>query len=75
VIGRMSECDITIPDTNVSRRHAEIRSSGTGFVGGRPRLHQRHARQRRTARVRTEKRLADGDIISVGATHLRFEAS
>ena len=30
-IGRLPECDIVIPDTNVSRRHAEIRPTIEGF--------------------------------------------
>ena len=31
-IGRLPECDITLDDPNVSRRHAEIRPRGDGFV-------------------------------------------
>lgn len=32
VIGRSRECDIVLGDTNVSRRHAEIRPAGTGWT-------------------------------------------
>ena len=73
VIGRMSECDITIPDTNVSRRHAQIRPSGSGFSIAD--LGSTNGTLVNGERLVTEKRLADGDIISVGASHLRFEAS
>jgi hypothetical protein len=31
-IGRMPECDLNLSDANVSRKHAEIRRQGTGFV-------------------------------------------
>jgi hypothetical protein len=32
VIGRSSDCDIQLPDPNVSRRHAEIRQDGDSFL-------------------------------------------
>ena len=32
VIGRSRECDVVLEDSNVSRRHAEIRPSGTGWT-------------------------------------------
>lgn len=32
VLGRSRECDIVLGDTNVSRRHAEIRAHGSGWV-------------------------------------------
>ena len=31
-IGRLPSCDIPVPDPNVSRKHAEIRPSGDGYV-------------------------------------------
>ena len=72
LIGRMPDCDITLADPNVSRRHAEVRPFGTGFllvdlgstngtrVNGNP---------------VSERQLVAGDIINVGATALRFDAS
>ena len=69
-IGRLSECDISIEDPNVSRRHAEIRRDGDGFrlvdlgstngtrVNGLP--------------VRDHV-LASGDVVTVGVTSVRFE--
>lgn len=71
-IGRLPECTITLNDPNVSRRHAEIRPSGAGYritdlgstngtlVNGR-RIH--------------EHQLADGDVLTFGATQITFVES
>jgi pSer/pThr/pTyr-binding forkhead associated (FHA) protein len=32
VIGRLPDCDVVLPDTNVSRRHARIYRDGTDVV-------------------------------------------
>jgi hypothetical protein len=32
VIGRSKDCDIQVPDPNVSRRHAEVRRDGDGYL-------------------------------------------
>ncbi len=32
VLGRSKECDIHVPDPNVSRRHAELRQEGSAYV-------------------------------------------
>lgn len=70
VIGRLPECDLVVADSNVSRRHAELKRAGDGInivdlgstngtrVNGQP--------------VR-EHRLADGDKITVGSTSIVFE--
>ena len=73
IIGRMSECDVTVNDTNVSRRHAEVRTSGTSHVVVD--LGSTNGTLVNGERVVSERLIADGDIISVGSTHLRFEAS
>jgi len=31
VLGRSRDCDVTVDDANVSREHAELRSSGAGW--------------------------------------------
>jgi hypothetical protein len=71
-IGRLPSCDIPVPDPNVSRKHAEIRPSGNGYVvvdlgstNGTP----------VNGTTVTERKLTDGDVIAVGTTRLRFEAS
>src|SRR5262249_27462482 len=69
VLGRSKECDVQVPDPNVSRRHAEVRHEGATFtlvdldstngieVGGR--------RLRRLA-------LEDGTRFTLGSTEIVF---
>ncbi len=71
VVGRSTECDITLPDPTVSRRHALIvlrvdrhvllddRSMNGTFLNGQ--------------RVQ-ESELANGDMIELGSIQLRFVA-
>ena len=71
-IGRLPECDIVLSDPNVSRRHAEVRRRGNEFVVVD--LGSTNGTKVNGGGVR-ERRLADGDDITVGGTHIRFEAS
>ena len=71
-IGRLPECDVVLADPNVSRRHAEVRRAGTGFVVVD--LGSTNGTKVNGAGVK-ERRLADGDEITVGGTKIRFEAS
>ena len=71
-VGRMPECDIVLADHNVSRRHAEVRRQDGGFVVVD--LGSTNGTKVNGAGVR-ERRLADGDEITVGASTLRFETS
>jgi len=71
-LGRSPECDIVLTDTNVSRRHAEVRPTPDGFalvdlgstngckVNGVPAVH---------------RDLRDGDELTVGHTRILFQAS
>jgi hypothetical protein len=72
-IGRSRECDIVLADTNVSRRHAELRPLGDGWSitdlgstngvrvnGGDVRPNEPHA-------------LQTGDRVDVGTVDARFE--
>jgi FhaA, N-terminal domain/FHA domain len=71
-IGRLADCEIVLEDPNASRRHAEIRPDGDGYVvtdlgstngtlvNGQP---------------IDRRRLNDGDVVTIGAHNLRFEAS
>lgn len=72
VLGRLTECDVVLADPNVSRRHAEIRRDGTGFTIVD--LGSTNGTRVNGAGVR-ERRLADGDQITVGSTTLRFETT
>jgi hypothetical protein len=72
-IGRLPECTIVLNDPNTSRRHAEIRRGlqGTTVVD----LGSTNGTKVNGQRITSEHTLAAGDIITVGNTHLRFEAS
>ncbi|MFZ8996865.1 MAG: FhaA domain-containing protein [Ilumatobacteraceae bacterium] len=73
VIGRLTECAITIHDGNVSRRHAQIQRAGNVFTISD--LGSTNGTFLNSERLTAEHRLTDGDIIAVGPVHLRFEAS
>jgi pSer/pThr/pTyr-binding forkhead associated (FHA) protein len=71
VLGRDAECDVVVPGTDVSRRHAEIvptpagyrvvdRSTNGTFVNGE--------------RVAGQRLLARGDVIRIGDEQFRFYA-
>lgn len=71
VVGRSRECQVVLGDSNVSRRHAEIRPSGAGWtiadlgstngiqVNGRP--------------ANGAVPLASGDRVELGTVPMRFE--
>jgi hypothetical protein len=71
-IGRTPDCDVVLSDTNVSRRHAEVRRKGEDFV--LLDLGSTNGSKVNGARV-SERALTDGDEITLGKTLLRFEAS
>jgi hypothetical protein len=70
-IGRLASCDITIADPNASRRHAEVRSLGRGFVVVD--LGSTNGTLVNGLVIDGDRPLHDGDVISVGSTDLRFE--
>jgi hypothetical protein len=70
-IGRLPECTITLNDPNVSRRHAEIRPGNEIVIAD---LGSTNGTKVNGLRIDGERVLTDGDIISLGSTHLRFEA-
>jgi hypothetical protein len=71
-IGRATECEVRVADTSVSRRHAEVRATGDGWAVAD--LGSTNGTKVNGA-VITDRKLKDGDTISVGDTHLRFESS
>lgn len=72
-IGRLPECTLALNDPNVSRQHSEVRPAGSGYV--LVDLGSTNGTKVNGVRIVGEHRLGDGDIVSVGSTHLRFEAS
>lgn len=73
VIGRLPECDVVLADPNASRRHVEVRLAGSGYVATD--LNSTNGTTVNGQRICVDHPLADGDVIIVGATRLRFEAS
>ena len=71
-IGRLPECDVTLPDPNVSRHHAEIHPRGEGFV--LVDLGSTNGSKVNGVRV-SERELRDGDELAFGNNHLVFHAS
>ena len=71
-IGRLPECDIVLTDTNVSRRHAEIRPTVDGFA--LVDLGSTNGCRVNGVQV-TNRPLRDGDELTVGNTRLVFQAS
>ncbi len=72
VVGRLPECEVVLSDSNVSRRHAELRRKGDGvFVTD---LGSTNGTRVNGVPIR-EQLLASGDEISVGSTRLIFEMS
>jgi hypothetical protein len=69
VIGRSKDCDIRLTDPNVSRRHAEIRPDGDGYVVVD--LDSTNGIEVDGRRVK-ELTLADGDRFTLGTTEVSF---
>ncbi|MCB1247777.1 MAG: DUF3662 and FHA domain-containing protein [Acidimicrobiales bacterium] len=69
-IGRMPDNDITIADSNVSRKHAEIRPVDGGYA--LVDLGSTNGCRVNGVRV-TERRLADGDELAFGNIRLVFQ--
>ena len=72
VIGRLSSCDISLGDPQVSRRHAEVRRDAEGFCVFD--LASTNGTSVNGAPVR-ERRLSDGDELRIGSATIRFESS
>ena len=69
VLGRSKECDVQVPDSNVSRRHAELRQEGSSWWVVD--LDSTNGLEVNGKRVQRAK-LADGDTITLGSTDLVF---
>jgi hypothetical protein len=72
VLGRSTDCDIPLPDPNVSRHHAELRQDGTTYwIVDLDSTNGTEVNGERATRARLE----DGDRITLGSTELVFERS
>lgn len=72
IIGRLPDCAVALDDRRASRHHAEVRPYGDGFL--LVDLGSMNGTTLNGAAVKQQE-LADGDVIGVGSTTLRFEAS
>jgi len=71
-IGRLPDCAIALSDSQVSRHHAEVRKAEHGFAVVD--LDSLNGTMVNGVVVR-DQTLADGDVISVGETAIRYEES
>lgn len=72
VIGRTAECDVTLDDANVSRRHAEIRPEAEGFAL----VDLGSTNGSYVNGVRIDHRVLNhGDVLTFGNSRCTFEAS
>lgn len=72
-IGRLPECSLVLGDANVSRRHAEIRSSGANSDYLVTDLGSTNGTRVNGVPVTTSQVLRDGDDLTVGNTTIHFE--
>jgi hypothetical protein len=70
-IGRFTDNDIVLDDTDVSRHHAVITDTGTGFV--LTDLRSTNGVEAQGHRIRGSATLAEGDRIRIGGYELTFE--
>ena len=70
VVGRLSSCDIVLPDVNVSREHAAFVSEGDGWAIED--LKSTNGTLVNGVPLRQMTRLRDGDVIGVGVTELVY---
>jgi hypothetical protein len=69
VLGRSKDCDIQVPDPNVSRRHAELRQEGaTYWLIDLDSTNGVEVRGRRVKRLKLE----DGTRFTIGSTEITF---
>ncbi len=70
-LGRSPDCDLVLPDDDVSREHAAFEKRWQGvFVRD---LGSKNGVQMEGQKIRGERRLRHGDVMLVGTTQLRVE--
>ena len=73
VIGRSSSCDIHVPDSEMSRRHAEVSSHDDGVVVRD--LGSTNGTSVNGSMISSPTTLAAGDVITVGSTEIGVVAT
>src|SRR4051794_9762186 len=71
VMGRSRDCDVVLEDPNVSRRHAELRPSGGGWIVND--LGSTNGIKVNGRRVQGPQSLRPGDVIELGTSRVTFE--
>lgn len=71
-LGRAAECEIRLADTSVSRRHAEVRATGDSWTVSD--LGSTNGTKVNGATI-ADRKLKDGDTISVGDSHIKYESN
>jgi pSer/pThr/pTyr-binding forkhead associated (FHA) protein len=71
-IGRDGSCQIQLPDTTVSRRHAQIVRQSDGYYASD--LESNNGTHVNDEEITTPRRLRHGDLVQVGTVALRFVA-
>ena len=71
VLGRSRDCDIVLTDSNVSRRHAEIRAEGSGWTVSD--LGSTNGVRVNGRSVSGAEPLSTGDVIALGAAEISFD--
>jgi pSer/pThr/pTyr-binding forkhead associated (FHA) protein len=69
VLGRSKDCDVPVPDPNVSRRHAEVRQNGSEYT--LVDLESTNGIEVDGRRVKQLK-LEDGTRFTIGSTEIVF---
>lgn len=73
LLGRSRECDLVVPDVLLSRRHAEIRKTATGWTVRD--LDSRNGTRVNGERIQGERPLVEGDVLTVAGWELAFHES
>ncbi|HEY6207574.1 MAG TPA: FHA domain-containing protein, partial [Gemmatimonadales bacterium] len=71
VFGREAGCDVVVPETDVSRRHAEIVQTGQGYLLVDSSTNGTFVNEER---VRGQRMLRRADVIRIGGQGFRFYA-
>jgi hypothetical protein len=72
VLGRSRDCEVVVSDENVSRRHAEVRPSGSQWIVRD--LGSTNGVKVNGQRIRDAQPLRDGDTIQLGLSEITFES-